>query len=165
MFPNNYGHTGSDDGYAPLTSAQNHVQNDTLRQSPALPACRLVGAQIDRSVGTGAPFELLVGARSVTNWPAAGGYSWMSPRNVLGRQELRATAFFRHWTYPRVEEQVEEVGDGVGLWPAKHLADRRRIGGPSAAATRSLPLDADDCRAVQEASCGLTGSRVGGASP
>jgi hypothetical protein len=49
MFPNNYGHTGSDDGYAPLTSAQNHVQNDTLRQSPALPACRLVGAQIDRS--------------------------------------------------------------------------------------------------------------------
>jgi hypothetical protein len=30
MFPNNYGHTGSDDGYAPLTSAQNRVQNDTL---------------------------------------------------------------------------------------------------------------------------------------
>jgi hypothetical protein len=31
MFPNNYGHTGSDDRYAPLTSAQNHVQNDTLK--------------------------------------------------------------------------------------------------------------------------------------
>ena len=58
MFPNNYGHTGSDDGYAPLTSAQNHVQNDTLRQSPALPACRLVGAQIDRY---GGPAEQLRG--------------------------------------------------------------------------------------------------------
>jgi hypothetical protein len=147
-------------------------QNDGRHRPPAHGKRRIrrrsedsPGAQIDRSVGIRAPFEPLVRARSVTNWPAAGGHWWMSPRNVPGRQELRATAFLRHWTYARVEEQVEKVGDGVGLWPAKHLADRRPIGGPSAATTRSSTPDADDCRAVQEASCGLTGSRVSRASP
>jgi hypothetical protein len=89
----------------------------------------------------------------------------VSPRNVPGRQELRATASFATGRTHASRSRSKRLGMAWDFgqrstWP---------IGVPwavhSAATTRSSPLDADDCRAVQEASCGLTGSRVSGASP